>query len=200
MRLFSPGGLASDEAHRPLWINLDVGEANPYSIPGWLTRMAASVTITIDSLFAFPIYVETTTTFNRIGVFVSTPGAALSVMRLGLYNASISGGVITPTSLRLDAGTVAVDSGGQKIIIISHELAAGHYYVAFSTNSTPALSSAASNQVASAPYTGQHNTIDAEPSVVIREVIVAGEAPLPDPFPSVTTGVGKENVAVMLRR
>lgn len=65
-------------------------------------------------------------TFDRIACEVTTGGSAGAVMRLGIYN---SGGGV-PTTVLLDAGTVAATTTGAKEITISQTLARGVYFLA----------------------------------------------------------------------
>ena len=74
-----------------------------------------------------PIYIKESTTFTSIAAFVNSAGGAGSVARLGIYNADSKG---MPTTLLLDAGTVATTSTGLKAITISQTLSAGKYYLA----------------------------------------------------------------------
>lgn len=73
-------------------------------------------------IFATPV------TADRIAIEItSTAAAAGKVMRLGIYNADADW---QPTTLVLDAGTVAADSTGVKAITISQALPAGRYLLA----------------------------------------------------------------------
>lgn len=71
-----------------------------------------------------PFQVTESVTFTRIGINVTTLQAA-SVIRLGIYNSS--GG--KPSTLLVDAGTVAGTSTGEKEITISQAMTAGWYWL-----------------------------------------------------------------------
>jgi hypothetical protein len=81
-------------------------------------------------LVAVPFLVSETTPFDRIAVTVGTAGQAGSVIRMGLYTSSR----LMPTSLVFDAGTVAADSTGQKVVTISQTLAPGLYWLVAVSN------------------------------------------------------------------
>jgi hypothetical protein len=75
--------------------------------------------------YVIPFLVGEATPFDRIAITVTTAGQASSVIRLGVYGSSRQ----VPTSLVFDAGTVAADSTGQKIVTISQTLQPGMYWV-----------------------------------------------------------------------
>lgn len=72
-----------------------------------------------------PFQVTESVTFTRIGINVTTLQAA-SVIRLGIYNSS--GG--KPSTLLVDAGTVAGTATGEKEITISQAMTPGWYWLA----------------------------------------------------------------------
>lgn len=74
-----------------------------------------------------PVYIHTAVTANQIICEVTSAATTGGVMRLGIYNADSNG---LPSSLVLDAGTVASTSTGSKAITISQSLSAGLYYLA----------------------------------------------------------------------
>lgn len=67
-------------------------------------------------------YVDAATTFDMIGVEVTT-AVASSTVRLGIYSVTNS----LPTTLVLDAGTVDSSTTGVKQIVISQQLTKGSY-------------------------------------------------------------------------
>lgn len=73
------------------------------------------------------IWVPQTLTFDRIACSVTAGGTAGAVVRLGIYNDDSNG---LPSTLILDAGTVASTTTGVKEITISQTLAAGSYWLA----------------------------------------------------------------------
>lgn len=82
-----------------------------------------------DKIWYIPFLVPVVTTFDRIGVEVTTAQAA-SNLRLGIY--SDSSGV--PGARVLDAGTVASATTGAKTITISQALSAGLYWLALKSD------------------------------------------------------------------
>lgn len=72
--------------------------------------------------------------FDRIACNVGTAGSASSVIRLGVYRAHATTGM--PDAMVFDAGTVAADSTGDKIVTISQTLTPGFYWLVMVTNST----------------------------------------------------------------
>lgn len=77
-----------------------------------------------------------TTTFDRIGIEITTPAAAGKNARLCIYNAGSNG---IPGSLLLNAGTVAIDAAAICDITISQQLTPGWYYLACNLEATATL-------------------------------------------------------------
>jgi hypothetical protein len=69
--------------------------------------------LTADTEYAMVIDVPSGITIDRIAVYVSTAGGAATVIRLGIRNDDAAG---LPGTLLVDAGTVAGDSVGNKVI------------------------------------------------------------------------------------
>jgi hypothetical protein len=113
-------------------------------LPG--TSLSSATMSLISRAYLVPFYVTKTTTFDRIGISVST-GQADTIVRLGIYNTSST--TFEPTTVVLDAGTVDTSSSGTKEITISQSLDAGLYCLAAvrqGTGSTaPTVSFQASN-------------------------------------------------------
>jgi hypothetical protein len=79
---------------------------------------------------ASPFYIPVSTSFDRIAVNVTTAGTASALVRLGIYNV-VDG---LPTTLVIDAGTVAADTTGVKEITIALTLAPGWYAMTYNRN------------------------------------------------------------------
>lgn len=110
---------------------------NYYVIPG----VGAVVTTTTKVLTANriqyePFIVETTTTFDQMIVEVTAAGTAGQVLRMAIYDMDIDG---QPTTRKVDAGTVAVDSLGIKTASITLTLNPGRYLKAYISDSTATL-------------------------------------------------------------
>lgn len=102
-------------------------------IPGWIRTTRTTTLFTINFIWYQPIFVMTTTAFDRIGVEESATGSAGSV-RLGIYEADVSDPTaVVPKALVLDAGTVAVGTIGVKQITISETLNPGFYFLTLAT-------------------------------------------------------------------
>jgi hypothetical protein len=95
----------------------------------------ASVTtrgFNLHDLVCVPWTIREQIVIDRIAVDVSTAGSSGAVIRIGIYNTDPSTG--EPGTVFLDAGTVAVDTTGQKAIVLSPTVTipAGTYFVAAS--------------------------------------------------------------------
>lgn len=127
-------------------------------LPGWFiatTTTKSFPTFTGDTLF-IPIYVGGTTTYNAIVLNVASAGNTDNPVRVGLYNADLTNGIITPSTVIVDAGTVAVDSTGVKTATIDETLAKGYYFVviSISTGSITGLGLTAANVCYKVPVGG----------------------------------------------
>jgi hypothetical protein len=92
--------------------------------------LAADKSITTE-LLCHPIMFNHDVTIDRIGMYVSTAGAASATLRMGIYNSRADG---LPGTVLLDAGTVETGTtSGQKLITVSQALRAGVvYWLAYS--------------------------------------------------------------------
>lgn len=86
---------------------------------------AASATANLNTLYLLPFYVGKTTTFDRIACYVTTFSTG-GDNRLGIYKDTNG----TPSTLILDAGTVAVTAVGLYEITVSLTLTPGWYWLA----------------------------------------------------------------------
>lgn len=114
----------------------DIGliSAQYYSPPGLLNTNTQSVYGTQTFV---PMYVPTTTTFDRIQMYSATTITNPTLFRLGIYNSS--NGV--PSTVLLDAGTVSVTAATTSYeITISQSIANGWYWLS-ACNQTVATTS-----------------------------------------------------------
>jgi hypothetical protein len=122
-------------ARTTLGAGMDLGAAGKSYISGryymnWASGVGAAATFGVNTLYAVPFFSRSPFTADRIGFFQNSNAAATSVARIGIYNDS---GSCVPGALLLDAGTIAIDSGGAvaKEITISQALSAGLYWLVF---------------------------------------------------------------------
>lgn len=190
LRTIAVGGGAST-SHAPMMPQVDDLAATNWGIPGWVYVTLGSTAITQHRLGYVPIYVERSRTFTQVGVHVIVAGAGGRVVRLGLYNAVFDAdGNLTPDSLIVDAGTVAVDSTGQKSIAISETLAEGFYFMAGSSDGAPDLSQPQATNAIGVPVSSGGSTILTSFSVNLFVDVVDGSAPLTDPATAPTGKIG----------
>ena len=97
----------------PLWVPGRYYGSNAY---GGNTAVA----VTANELTLTAFYSPRPRAVDRIGVNVTTAAAALTVGRLGIYNSNPDTGM--PTTVLLDAGTVAVDTTGAKEVVVTATL------------------------------------------------------------------------------
>lgn len=129
-------------------------------------------------LFAMPIYIPTTMTFDQIGFNVWTGAAGHA--RIGIY---ADDGNVHPGALIFDSGEIDVTVAGEKIVVINQTLAAGLYWLALVSEVAPKTYAYPSTS-AFAPR-GQ-NTLS---SVNRGSMCVAqAYAALPDPCPALVEG------------
>jgi hypothetical protein len=93
------------------------------------SRSAASASVPTNQLCRFSsLFIPSAHAFDRIAIY-SSGGAGTNNIRMGVYNNDRATG--QPSTVLLDAGTVAVSAVGVFQITISQTLAAGWYWVAF---------------------------------------------------------------------
>lgn len=80
-----------------------------------------------DVLRAAPFAISHAVTWDRILFNISTGSSAGGLGRLGIYAAGADG---LPGSLVLDAGEIAIDTIGQRLVTINQALQPGLYYLA----------------------------------------------------------------------
>lgn len=192
---------AAGTGHTPQQAMIDAVGIDHWVLPGWAGGAVQTHTLTVNRLHYVPIYVDRSISYIRIGLTVVVPGAGGTVARLGIYEAVVNAeGQITPDALLLDAGTVTVDAGGAKEIVISETLAEGYYFLAFSSDGVPGIQSMSSASYISLPITGFAAVGGSVPSFVLIGVVIAdGAAALVDPAPTPATFLSVLNGGIYLR-
>ena len=138
-----------------------------YGIPGLRPTGTGTPAQSQDRLNYEPWFLESTATLDRIAVEVTTGGTAGKLLRMGIYNANTSW---VPTTLIVDAGTVAVDATGIQAATINVTLPPGRYICAWvlptggtapvlrqiigTVNSFPTISGTAGNPFQTSQYLG----------------------------------------------
>ena len=96
--------------------------------------------------YYMPIYVESTTTFDRLALSTASTFSGTGTVRMGIYNDSNG----APSTLVLDAGTVSATAASTNYeITISQSLNPGFYWLAFAQQGTAPTTAA---------YTGAVNS------------------------------------------
>lgn len=143
-------------------------------VPGIEGTSVATYAMGANSIRYTPWYLATSITLDRLVVEITTAGAAGKVLRLGIYNANTNW---QPTSLVLDAGTVAADSLGVKTITINQALAAGRYMACAYSDGAPTLRSIKGGS----RYFGLSSTLTSTPFLGLPRSFVGSYGVLPDP-------------------
>lgn len=137
-----------------------------------------TATLTADRLYAVPIYISETTTFDRIGINVTTGSGAFNA-RLGIYNNSAG----APSTLVLDCGTVSVAAVAAVAATISQSLTPGWYWLVLVTDGTPAVSSGLLHPGWLEQHAAQADIYTPSNSIIRTTFTYAA---LPTPFPTIT--------------
>jgi hypothetical protein len=96
-------------------------------------NLRASTTPIHQRVYYTPIYIESTTSFDRLAIATAATFSGTATARLGIYN-NTNG---LPSTLVLDAGTVSVTAASTTYeITISQSLTAGFYWLAFCQQGT----------------------------------------------------------------
>jgi hypothetical protein len=101
---------------------------------GYPAQGSGTVTISANTLYCLAFLASRAITVDRIAVYVQTAGVAGTAARLGIYE---NGDNCYPGDLLVDAGTVAVDSTGNKTITISQSLTKGIYWLSLVSDGAP---------------------------------------------------------------
>lgn len=114
--------------------NVGMWAAANYNVNGF--------TPVLGRLYYWPFLSQRRCTYDRIGMYIDTAGAAGKVARLGIYDSDANG---QPSTLVVDAGEFAVDTTGAKEQTISQELEGGRlYWLAFHSDGVPLSKSSTS--------------------------------------------------------
>ena len=151
----------------------------------------ASFAFSTGELYYTPVWLPVAITADRLAINVQS-GIASGTTRLGIYSSTSAG---VPSSLILDAGTVATTSSGVKEITISQALTPGLYWLA------------AVNQTAAATlyyYPTANNSVMylyGSTSTAFGHKVAYKESSVTGALPSTATPVAEYNqIAVQLRQ
>jgi len=153
--------------------------------------MQIALSVKPDALDCIPFPVPYTMSFDAIGIRVATGDTGAKV-RLGVYADT---GELYPGTLILDAGEVAADTAGPKILSINLTLPRGLYWLARVQTGSATLYGMASEAVL--PI-GMDDSLVDEPMTAWR--VDAAYGPLPSTYPSGGTLRWGAMPAVWLRR
>lgn len=109
----------------------------------------AALTITHQRTYYAPIYIDQTTTVDRIAIRTANTFAGTATVRLGIYNNDATTG--QPSTVLLDAGTVSATAASTNYeITINQTLTTGFYWVAMAQQGTaPTTSTYFGNSIGS---------------------------------------------------
>ena len=130
---------ADISAHHPA----EIAEGRGYydtttllQVPGAELMGQVTISFPTNYIHYFPIMVRTSIVCDLMVIEVTTQASSGKTLRLGIYNANTSW---QPTSLVLDAGTVAADAAAVVTKSISQTLTPGPYLLAIAIQETTAL-------------------------------------------------------------
>lgn len=103
-----------------------------YGIP--IIGSTATTSMPANRLFVFPFFTPVQSSWDAIGIYVST--AATGYARMGVY---ADNGNVYPGNLILDAGEVDTGTTGVKTLSITLTLSPGLYWLALLTSAAPVL-------------------------------------------------------------
>lgn len=165
---------------------------NKWTQPGWYSSGGQQTAIDAARIYYMPIFVQSLTTYDRIGIYVQTGDAAAGVADLRIFR--WSSGV--PGALLLSAGTVITAALGAKEIVISQALDRGYYFLALRGDQTPSLRGPASSGCVP-PVSG----IEAvNPTAEIGKIVYSHGAAYTDPAGTPTAMLGSDYAFVRLRQ
>lgn len=150
------------------------------------------VTFAQNLLKAQPFVVPKTITLDRIGMEITVIGTVGSLVRLGIY-ASENG---LPTTLVLDAGTIAGDSATFQSITINQTLAPGLYYLVNLSNSVVNITFRAIPIASAQSIMGVSSTLGATASGNLIQSTFTYAA-LPNTFDNTGIVVASANVPII---
>lgn len=145
-------------------------------LPGWVYPAVATVTYPLGELTYIPFVLTKTTSFQQLGVQVSTLGAGS--VRLGIYSSAAG----VPSTLIVDGGSVAVSGIGAKTVNITQTLGAGLYFLAIVSDVAFGTSSGVSGTNAFYPCDLTTSSMNGNPAAVVPRIggqsaLVAGGLP-----------------------
>lgn len=144
--------------------------------PGWYADGAISYVNVANRIYYVPIFVEETTTYTRIAVWVGAAAAGSCDLRIFNW----SNGV--PGSLVLSAGTVDTGTTGHKEIVISQQLTRGYYFLAYRCTSASSFRGPQPASAIKPPVAGLFTTtLSDSPLFVIPYVDAVYDDPAPAP-------------------
>lgn len=112
------------------------GATTQYSLPGVETSTSNVAAIAANTARYSPIYVATPIVIDQMALEITTNSAASTTCRMGIYNADRAW---QPTTLVVDAGTVAADSNGVKTASVNVALSPGRYLLVINSDAGPTL-------------------------------------------------------------
>jgi len=114
---------------------------------------ASTLTMTLNTAYATPIYIADAATLIEIAVKVTT-AIATGLVRLGIYH---DDGALNPSTVLLDAGTIDASTTGIKPLTISQAVTPGNWWlVAVAQTAAPGVSSI-SGGLTQLPSSGSDN-------------------------------------------
>lgn len=159
-------------------------------LPGYANQVAISTfTVTANLIYYIPIFVEETTTYIRIGLYVSTESAGNADLRIFAWDDGVPGALI------LSAGTVDTGSTGAKEITIAQELTRGYYFLAVRFTGTPIVKALDQDATSAVPVSGVGDVLD----LILDGLILTVSAAYADPAPAPTATGAKTKICLTLR-
>jgi hypothetical protein len=148
-------------------------------------------------MYLSPIFVDQSTTFDRIACRADTGFSGSSTVRLGIYNSDADN---QPSTLVLDAGTVAFTGVASQEITISQTLSTGLYWLAFCQQGTAPTTATYTGNSGSATIFNYLIPFSGSGSLNANNIIAYTSNPHTGAFPSTTSfGVAAATAFVWLR-
>jgi hypothetical protein len=110
--------------------NLEIARRREIYRSGFYTQTGSALSTNapaLNTMVLIPLLIENRRAFDRIACDVTTAGGTGGLARLGIYQSDVNG---MPSSLIVDAGTVANTTTGAKTVSISQTLGPGLYWLA----------------------------------------------------------------------
>ncbi len=148
-------------------------------------------------MYLSPIFVDQSTTFDRIACRADTGFSGSSTVRLGIYDSDANN---QPSTLVLDAGTVAFTGVGNAEITINQTLDKGVYWLAFCQQGTAPTTATYTGNSGSASIFNSLIPLSGAGSLNANNIIGYTSNPHTGAFPSTTTfGTAASAAFVWLR-